>query len=177
MLRRLQEGAPVHDFEARLLARDGATRQVLVHANPAMQEGRLAHALCFVTDVTRSRIAEQRLATQYEVTRALAESETLAEAGRRILAAVCQHLGWEVGGLWSVDTAAGVMRCTQFWHRPGIRAPSFEAMTRAIVFAPGIGLPGRVWTSRAACWIPDVTRDDNFPRASMAGAESLRGAF
>ena len=41
----------------------------------------------------------------------------------------------------------------------------------------GIGLPGRVWKNREATWIPDVTQDNNFPRASVVSREGLRGAF
>jgi hypothetical protein len=43
--------------------------------------------------------AELRLHTQYAVTRALAESDRLREAAPKILQAVCESLGWEVGAL------------------------------------------------------------------------------
>ena len=46
-------------------------------------------ASVYFEDVTDRKRTEQRLATQYAVTAILAESPSLADAGRRILAAVC----------------------------------------------------------------------------------------
>jgi PAS domain S-box-containing protein len=45
------------------------------------------------------------------------------------------------------------------------------------MFESGVGLPGRVWASGRAAFIPDVVRDSNFPRALVAGQEGLHAAF
>jgi PAS domain S-box-containing protein len=108
---------------------------------------------------------------------ALAESATLAEAVPRMLEAVCTALGWQFGAYWEVDRGQNVLRSTGLWQPPSGRFEEFARVTRGTRFAPGIGLPGRVWASRQSTWIPDVTRDANFPRAPFAERCGLHAAF
>jgi two-component system, sensor histidine kinase and response regulator len=113
----------------------------------------------------------------YETARALVESPTLDTAAPRIIAAVCQALGWQCGAIWAANRARKVMRCVGTWHAPGLSIEEFTAATRASTFERGVGLPGRVWGTRQPAWIPDVTSDDNFPRAAAAARAGLHAAF
>jgi PAS domain S-box-containing protein len=128
-------------------------------------------------DITERSRQERLLAARTGVTRVLAEASDLAEAAPQIVLTVCENLGWEVGSLWRVEEAAGVLRCIEVSHRAATGAPTFEDLTRKTLFAPGVGLPGRVWTTGEPAWIADVTEDDNFPRAAAASHEGLHGAF
>src|SRR5262249_2982352 len=120
---------------------------------------------------------ERRLAVQHATTRVLAESATLSDATPQIVKAICEDLGWEMGAIWRVDEEVGVLRCVETWHRPGTETAEFEEQTRQTVFAPGIGLPGRVWVAAQPAWIVDVTKDANFPRAEHAANAGIHGAF
>jgi PAS domain S-box-containing protein len=113
----------------------------------------------------------------YETACALAEADTLGEAAPRMLEAVCTAVGFEYGALWEVDLARGQLRCVGNWQAPAVRADRFAALSRATRFAPGIGLPGRVWVSGQPAWIPDVLQDDNFPRARAAEDVGLHAAL
>jgi PAS domain S-box-containing protein len=128
-------------------------------------------------DITERRKAEGRLAAQYVVTRALADSVTLAEAMPKILRALCETLGWARGALWTVDHKANVLRCHEVWHDPSVEMAQFETASRELTFAPGVGLPGRVWADGKPAWIPDVVQDKNFPRTPIAAKENLYGAL
>jgi two-component system, sensor histidine kinase and response regulator len=112
-----------------------------------------------------------------EIAQALGESATLAEAAPRMLAAVCETLGWEYGSLWEVDRSGRTLQCVGTWHAPSLEVSAFVAISRTTRFTRGTGLPGRVWASGRPAWIPDVTGDDNFPRAAVAGHVGLHGAF
>jgi PAS domain S-box-containing protein len=119
--------------------------------------------------------AERRLLTQYAVTRALAECDSLADAAPRIIQAVCKTLDWQVGAIWTIDEALDQLVCEEVW-RSGRVGSNFEALSREVAFSKGIGLPGRVWESRRPIWVPNVALDDNFPRGPVAAEEDLHGA-
>jgi len=131
--------------------------------------------------VTERRQAERHLAGSLSVTRILAESPALTDALPHLLQRICKTFGWEVGAMWIVDADASRLRCLRVWpalkSADGLPAGRFEAISREQTFAPGIGLPGRVWKNLKPAWIPDVTKDDNFPRGKAAAAEGLRAAF
>jgi PAS domain S-box-containing protein len=128
-------------------------------------------------DITQRRKAEDRLAAQHVVTRVLADSATLAEATPKILRAICETLGWVWGALWTVDHKANVLRCHEVWHDPSAEMAQFETASRKLTFAPGVGLPGRVWADGKPAWVADVAQDKNVLRTAIAARENLRGAF
>src|SRR6185295_17499333 len=128
-------------------------------------------------DITERKQAEQRLIVQHTVTQMLATAVTLEEVTPKILQTVCELLFWDVGTLWSIDREAGVLRCAEVWHDESVEVPQFEAICRQHTFMPGVGLPGRVWSSHEPAYIPDVVHDTNFPRASIAAREGLHAAF
>src|SRR5215207_3946033 len=130
----------------------------------------------------RGRVVElgkvnRTLALEYHLTRVLGESETLGEAAPHILHAICESAEWEIGTLWELDEAGGVLRCVETSHLPEGGAPEFEALSRESAFAPGEGLPGRVWQSREPDWVTDLSADENFPRIASAVREGLRSAY
>jgi len=50
---------------------------------------------------------------------------------------------------------------------------SFKLASNAITFAPGVGLPGRVWASKRPILVPDLADPRNFVRAEAALAAGL----
>ncbi|HKW85946.1 MAG TPA: PAS domain S-box protein, partial [Nitrospiraceae bacterium] len=163
-------------IEITAIHRDGHEFPVELSISP-VRLGETYTFSAFVRDIIQRKRAERRLAAQYAVTRVLAESSTLQEAGSKMLKAICESLDWELGCLWSVDQRDGLLRCLDIWHVPSVEAAEFIAVSRQRTFLPGIGLPGRVWSSGQAAWIPDVVKDANFPRAPIAAQVGLHGAF
>ena len=123
-----------------------------------------------IRDITERKRAGRRLAAQYEVTRALAETRTLKEAVPRILRAVCEGLGWRVGALWRVEGEA--LRFVESWPAPEDGASEVERLSRRQEFARGEGLPGRVWAEGAPLWVEDFAADA-FPRSTAAARDDL----
>jgi two-component system cell cycle sensor histidine kinase/response regulator CckA len=128
-------------------------------------------------EISERKRAEWQLNIQYAISRVLMESSTLKEASARILQTVCEILNWKVGEFYTVDRRAGVMQFDDTWSVPNAQIDAFTTLSRKTTFVRGIGLPGRVWASGKAIWIPDVVVDENFPRASAAKQVGLHGAF
>jgi PAS domain S-box-containing protein len=147
----------------------------------------LGEPLCYVgikrdiTARTRETMArrrsEQRLALQYAITRILSRSIDFVEGTHEILETVCESLGWQVGVLWGVDHQAEVLRCIDFWHPPSLQLDGFENISRTSTFARGVSLPGRIWENGQPVWIPNLSKDSNFPRTPFAEEAGLRGGF
>ena len=163
-------------FETVHRRKDGGVFPVEIRIRRFRQGERVLH-LALARDISERKRAQKRIFTQHAVAQILAEAGTMDEATPRILQAVCEGLDWDLGALWRVDPEAGVLRCAQVWRKASLDAGPFEAATRETAFAPGVGLPGRVWASRVPACIPDVAHDPSFLRASEAARAGLHAAF
>ncbi|MBI5307302.1 MAG: PAS domain-containing protein, partial [Planctomycetes bacterium] len=137
---------------------DGILRDWLVLKFPVKDRSGSRYIGGVAIDVTERKQAERRLNAQHAVTQILTETVSLAGATPGIFKAICECLGWDVGGLWFVDTEYHVLRCADIWYLPLVKVPEFEAMSREITFSSGVGLPGCVWASGKPHWIIDVTK-------------------
>lgn len=178
-LARAVRGETIHEEEV-LIRHPGRPDGIWlsVNATPLRDaDGEPRGGVAAFRDVTARRRAEHRLAVQYAVTRVLADASGVAETVPRLLEAVGSADGWDVGVVWEVDEAAGVLCCLDVWHAPGLAFPKFEAATRRHAFVPGVGLPGRTWTARELVWLTEVQEDANFPRVSEAIRDGLHSGF
>jgi len=121
--------------------------------------------------------ADRRLAAQFAVTRALAESSSLSEATPKLLQYVCEAVGWELGELWVVNAESNTLHIEGSWHVPAYEVEEFEKAGRKTILFPGIDLVGRILSKGEAVWIDNVVDDSNFPRAPIAERVGLHGAF
>ena len=168
------------DFQSefRIVLPDGTIKNIHSVGHPIVSEsGSIIEFVGAAIDITERKQAEQRLIVQHAVTQMLATAATLEEVTPKILQTVGELLGWDVGALWRIDREAGVLRCAEVWHDESVEIPEFEAVSRQRTFRPGVGLPGRVWSSHEPAYIPDVVHDANFLRAAIAAREGLHAAF
>jgi PAS domain S-box-containing protein len=156
--------------------RDGRELPVELAVSPA-KIGNAYIFSAFIRDITDRRRAERRLASQYAVTRVLAEATTMEEAVLKIIQAIGERLEWDLGLFWRADKATKMLRCLDQWKAPSMQADSFTQDTWQLVFARGEGLPGRIWTSGKSAWVTDVTVDADFTRGVQAREAGIHGAF
>lgn len=110
----------------------------------------------------------------YSISR-IVSTEREERAIAMILETMCHELGFKTSGFWLVDEKAQKLFCEDFYSSQS--RPDFEKRTRQLRLNRGEGLPGRVWESNEATWIPDVVKDSNFPRAYEAGRDGLHSAL
>lgn len=129
-------------------------------------------------EIARRTRREHCLTLQRDVTQVLADTTNSSEEGAaKILQIICEGMRWDIGGLWSVDKNANVLRAGAFWHRPGKGLAEFKALSQSMVLARNTGLPGRVWETGQPLWIANLAEDGNFPRAESAVVAGLFGGF
>ena len=170
--------------EFRFRRKDGGLVWLRATASPLFEDGVFVGAFSMLTDVTETRRSEEALKagearkeTQLAVTEILARATSVERSFGKILETTCRGLGWCFGALWRVDREANVLRCVDFWTEPGRTAAGFGAASRRMPLSPGVGLPGRVWTSLEGGWIVDLQQDTNFPRKEAALESGLRSGF
>ncbi len=123
--------------------------------------------------------SEQRTRLLKEIAIAANEAVNPREALKVTLDRVCNFTKWPVGHVYlPADDGTKDLAPTKLWHLDEPRQfKEFKKVTEQTRFAPGIGLPGRVFSSNKPAWIIDVTKDPNFPRAKLAKNLRVRGAF
>jgi two-component system sensor kinase FixL len=124
----------------------------------------------------QARLRADRLArAQFEIASTLATSLTLAEAGPKILATICKHVGWVLGELWRADRTGELLQRQAFWS-----ADASLEQTAAAIPEGGItitlGVPGFTWQKGEALSIRDLSEIPGLDRRGLAIA-GVRGAF
>ncbi len=165
-------------LEYRIIRADGSIRWVYEKGQGFFSEkGQITCRDGVIFDITERKQVEKRLEAQHATTRVLAEAATIEEAIPKILCALCESLGWQLGEYWSI-TEDNVLRCLESWQVESLQSQKIlQNFSTSITFAPGVGLPGRIWMSGTPQWIVDVTQDSHFLRGTNALNSGLYSAF
>jgi len=159
--------------------------------------------VCVGRDITEEQRIKKRQAAQYAVARIMSESGSLESATPKILQAICESLGWDVGELWTpvdekeikfdaensrdqipflfaapdniIEDIPFLLR-VGVWRR-GTEVGEFVENCQQINLEPGAGLPGIVWNTGFPQWITDILKDRNFVRSHLAAKAGLQSAF
>lgn len=109
----------------------------------------------------------------------IAVSETVDEALKTTVNAVCEYIGWPVGHVYARDKEnPDIMQPYDIWRiDSAVEIKAFKVATRETPFESGIGLPGRILKLEKPFLLPDVVEDKNFPRYKAAQEVGLKAAF
>lgn len=133
----------------------------------------------------RSR-AQQRIEQQDEeirflqsMTQAIFESEDFYSALGIALKRVGEATEWDFGEAWIPQQHENVVECSPVWYCSTPELAAFRQASETMTFAPGVGLPGRVWATRQPEWRRDVSDETSavYLRAKAAKDVGLRSAL
>jgi PAS domain S-box-containing protein len=140
----------------------------------------------FLRDISDLKHAERqreqhalKMEALYRAISFAAENHSFDDALRVCLASVQKLTGWPLGHVYLPSGTEPIRLVpSPIWlsARPDA-FESFRAVTRETTFAPGEGLPGRIWLDREPLWIADVDADANFPRAKRLEGIGIKSAF
>jgi len=128
------------------------------------------------TQIGERERAEKEIRLLQNITLAVSEAEDLSAALEVVLRKVCEATGWPLGQAW-LPGRHGRLECSSVWHGGASGLEHFRKASLEMTFAPGVGLPGQVWSGNKPVWMTDVAQEGNFPRATIAGTAGLHAGF
>jgi len=162
------------------VTRDGRQLVVALTISPIASTGDgLSGVSTIARDITQRIQTERYLDVQHQAVVLMAQSPPIGEALHSLLRVIGRGMGWPVADCWMVtdEGPPATLGCVAFWEEEGHDAKRFAASCRGLALAPGIGMPGRVWESRQAIWISDVTQELDYRRKEPAAADGLHACF
>lgn len=176
LIQQVRERGVVRDLEARIRTRRGAPRIVLL-SSLMVEIGGQQCLLSVSNDITERRRAEEEVRLLQAITMDVAVAADLLAALEVVLQRVCETTGWMLGQAWLPRPDGTAIDCCPVWFSSGGGVEEFRLGSVNSSLPPGVGLPGRVLSSKRVAWLKDVTVDDNFPRAVLARECGLKAAL
>ena len=112
-------------------------------------------------------------------TQAISRCNDVHSALAAVLRLVCITIQWNYGDAWIPNDDGTALECSQGWYASDASFSQFRQESLMFKFAPNVGLQGRIWVSKQAEWIEDISLEENqtFLRSEIAANVSLKAAF
>ncbi len=105
-------------------------------------------------------------------------SDSVEEVLKQSMQKICEFTGWPVAHIYISHTSEDMLNSSKLWVLDDWSLyKEFKDVTESTDFRPGVGLPGRVLTSKKTSLIKDLSKDSNFPRARIALGNGLKSGL
>jgi PAS domain S-box-containing protein len=154
-------------------------------------------------DITARKRAQQRMFTQYQISRILSEAPNIHDALLQILSSTCESWGWVLGEVWMLEnfseaplvlggelSQAGAfqinqtnpkLECIKLWTKSVFDLHKIQELYQKINLDCNkdcnMSLPGKIWQSGFSHWIEDVMVNDQFNQKDIAQILGLHAGF
>ncbi|NQV06629.1 GAF domain-containing protein [bacterium] len=124
---------------------------------------------------SKDELIEQRTLLQQCVD-GITSSPDIDGAFTVIFRKVCEYAGWVAAEAWMPSTNGERIEAVHSYHALSAHQQAFRAGSESISFAPGSGLPGRVWNSKQPVVIPSIGDDPQWKRPELSAQFGIRAA-
>ncbi|MCK9420948.1 MAG: PAS domain S-box protein [Nitrospirae bacterium] len=172
-------GTKPFSMDHRTISPDGTVRIVHVETEATFDEaGTPVRMTGTIQDITERRRAEEELDLLQKLSLAISEAEDFNSALNIAIRKICDVTGWIFAEVWVPCRDGTALEYSDIWHSALKDVERFVEISRKAAFAPGTGLPGRVWASKKPEWVMDVSVNGViFPRAKEALEIGIRSGL
>jgi PAS domain S-box-containing protein len=169
------------EIEYRMRHKDGSWRWIVSRDTvfARTEDGELKQILGTGTDFTESKQAEDEIKLLLAATQSISQSVDFESAIADILRLLCNAIGWTFAEAWIPSADGSVLEHSETWYASNPDLEQFGRASRKIRFAAGVGMPGRIWSTKKVEWLEDVSTVKNsvFARTQIAAAVGLKACF
>lgn len=153
--------------------KDGTEIPVSINLAPTeLNEG--PYVISVIRDITETMRTEAELTLLQDIAHDIVRAKDFSAALEVVLRKVCEKTGWLMGEAWVPSPDGSRLECSPTWYCNNCNLDKFREASKGFTFLPGIGLPGRAWSSKKSVWIPDVIKDGNFTRIEAAKKAGIK---
>jgi len=142
-------------------------------------EGKLIKTLGTATDITEQKQKETEIRLLLAATDAINRSLDFQNAITVILELFCVNIGWDFAEAWIPNAEGTFLESSDGWYTKDRSLEQFRNLSKNYQYPPGVGLPGRIWSTGKLEWIEDVSQSElpTFLRAEIANLMGLKACF
>ncbi|HBB33404.1 MAG TPA: GAF domain-containing protein [Cyanobacteria bacterium UBA8803] len=116
----------------------------------------------------------------------MSQGQDFQEALAVVLKQICESSDWDYGEAWIPNQDGTILELSPAWCISSLQDSTavfaleqFRQCSESFILRPGVGLPGRVWSSRQPEWITDASSESEtyFLRNQIAKAFGVKAGF
>ncbi|MEK6589162.1 MAG: PAS domain-containing protein [Nitrospinota bacterium] len=160
------------EFEDILTLEDGIHYYISVKF-PLLSSGGVPFAICSIsTDITERKQAEEKINLLQILSQHISEANDFHSALNAAIIKICGITGWAMGEVWIPGSNGIVLEYCHENYTIGNSSKKFAEHSKGLTFPIGIGLPGRVWSSKRYELLKDISLNGPIFLRSVAALEA-----
>ena len=172
-----KDGKP-HISERRVVLPSGEIAFYENIASPIKDaSGKFVSCLEIARNITGRKQAEADIHFLQTILMKISASKNLHDALLTTIKMICNFSGWVYGEAWIPNSDGTRLLRNKALYSSIEGFGKFSAVTEWMTFRKGVGLPGRVWSSKQPMWVHDLTLDPEFLGAQVGREVGLKTAI